>query len=64
MWSDYLRRQTRGLFSTEYPFLSFGSLATVSIEAGIPDETWYQSEEGNEAASMGAGENQPDLIGL
>ena len=63
-WADYLRRQTCGLFSSEYPFLTFGNLAALDIEASIPDEIWYQGEEGAERDSMQASDNQPDLIGL
>lgn len=63
-WADYLRRQTRGLFSSEYPLLTFGNLATVDIQASVPDEIWYQGEEGTERESMRAGDNQPNLIGL
>lgn len=63
-WADYLRRQTRGLFSSEYPLLTFGNLATVDIQASVPDDIWYQGEEGLERDSMEAGDNQPHLVGL
>jgi hypothetical protein len=64
LWADYLRRQTRGLFSSEYPLLTFGNLATVDIPSSVPDEIWYQGEEGTERDSMGASDNQLHLVGL
>jgi hypothetical protein len=49
MWADYLCR--RGdLFTEEYPFLGFGPLTTVDLEAGIDDGAWLQHEEGEQTA--------------
>ena len=45
MWADYLSKPTQGLFSSEYPFLHFGQLATVDINTSLPDDVWYNSEE-------------------
>lgn|SRR5574341_537897 len=64
MWADYLRRPIRSLFAQEYPFLSFGNLARLEIDTGLPDELWYAAEEGQDAVSMKAYENQPRLFGL
>lgn len=64
MWADYLRRSTRSLFSSEYPFLAFGNLATAEIRTGLPDDIWYQAEEDNEQQSMSAKDNQLGLLGL
>ena len=43
MWADYLSQST--LFSSEYPFLHFGQLATVDINTSLPDSVWSKSEE-------------------
>lgn len=64
MWADYLKRSTRNLFSPEYPFLSFGELATVDIGTGLPDDIWYYAEESGEARRMQATANQLRLLGL
>lgn len=65
MWADYLRRPTCNLFSlSEYPFLTFGELARVEIETGLPDDVWYKAEEGDEASTMQAQVNQLGFIGL
>lgn len=64
MWADYLGRPIRSLFSSEYPFLSFGELATVDIDTSLPDDVWYSAEEGGEARSMRATANQLRLLGL
>ena len=45
MWEAYLSQSTQGLFSSEYPFLHFGQLATVDINTSLPDDVWYNSEE-------------------
>ena len=45
MWEAYLSQSTQGLFSSEYPFLRFGQLATVDINTSLPDDVWYNSEE-------------------
>ena len=44
MWADYLSRSTQGLFSSEYPFLDFGQLATVDINTSLPDDVLVQLE--------------------
>lgn len=64
MWVDYLKRPIATLFSAEYPFLSFGDLATVDIDIGVPDDVWYQTEEGNDLQTLSAAENQLLLSGL
>lgn len=64
MWADYLSRPVRSLFSLEYPFLSFGELATVDINTSLPDDTWYEAEEGGEARKINASDNQLRLLGL
>ena len=62
MWVDYLKRPIETLFSAEYPFLSFGDLATVDLDIGVPDDAWYQSEEGDDLHSMSADDNQLDRL--
>ncbi len=64
MWADFLQRPIRNLFTQVDPFLSFGNLATVGIDTGLPDNIWYAAEEGEDAASMKATVNQPRLFGL
>lgn len=65
MWADYLRRPTRNLFSMEeYPFLSFGELATETINTSLPDNVWYQAEESGELQNLRASDNQLRLLGL
>ena len=44
MWADYLSQSTQNLFSSEYPFLDFGQLATVDINISLPDDVWYNPE--------------------
>ena len=44
MWAVYLSRP-QDLLSSNYPFLRFGQLATVDINASLPDDVWYKSEE-------------------
>ena len=62
MWADYLSRSTQGLFSSEYPFLAFGQLATVNINTSLPDEVWYNAEEDDEAKNLGKIDNQLELF--
>ena len=51
------------MFSEEYPFLSFGDLATVTIEGSIPDDEWYYAEENSdEIEVMKSSDNQMDLF--
>jgi len=64
MWVDYLRKPLLSLFASEYPFLCFGELAKVDVNAGIPDDIWYQAEESEEAKTLRAVVNQPSLFGL
>jgi len=64
MWADHLRKPIQSLFSSEYSFLSFGELATVDINTSLPDNVWYQTEEGDEAQNMRATDNQLRLFGL
>lgn len=67
MWADFLRRPVYlpgSIFVSEYPFLRFGKLAMVDIDASLPDDIWYQAEEGGDAQSMNAQENQLTLLGL
>ncbi|NOT59652.1 MAG: DUF4365 domain-containing protein [Acidobacteria bacterium] len=60
MWSEFLCRPS--LFHSEYPFLSFGDLATVEIDTGIADNEWYQAEDSDDAESINSEENQIDLL--
>lgn len=62
MWADYLSRSTQNIFSSEYPFLDFGQLATVDINTSLPDDLWYNSEEENEVKSLGEADNQLELF--
>lgn len=64
MWAHYLQKPIGNMFSSEYPFLSFGGLATVDIDTGIADEIWYQAEEGGEAETLRANENPLTIWGL
>lgn len=64
MWADFLQRPIQNMFDQEYPFLSFGKLATIDIEIGLPDEVWYNAEEGQEAESVKDLVNQLSLFGL
>lgn len=67
MWADYLKRPIllpgKALVS-EYPFLSFGELATVELDISLPDDVWYMGEEGGTAEAMTETDNQPALFGL
>ena len=62
MWADYLSRSTQSIFSSEYPFLDFGQLATVDINTSLPDDIWYNSEEEDEVKSLGEVSNQLGLF--
>lgn len=44
MWAEYLKDKS-DLFRAPYPLLSFGSLATFDIDAGIDDKNWLGHEE-------------------
>ena len=63
MWADYLSRSTQSLFSSEYPFLDFGQLATVDINTSLPDDVWYSTEEEDEAKNLEETDNQLELFG-
>lgn len=64
MWADLLKHPMKTLFAEEYPFLSFGDLEKVDVQAGIPDNVWYAAEEGLEKQTMSSKDNQPELFGL
>ena len=44
MWAVYLSRP-QDIFSADYSFLRFGQLATVNINASLPDDVWSKSKE-------------------
>ena len=60
MWAVYLSRP-QDLLSSNYPFLRFGQLATVDINASLPDDVWYKSEEKDASAKENT-ENQLRLF--
>lgn len=64
MWVSLLQKPLASLFVGEYPYLSFGKLAVVELEAGIPDDIWYEAEEGEDATALGDPVNQPRLFDL
>jgi hypothetical protein len=64
MWAEYLKGPVTNLFAKEYRFLQFGDLATLDIMASLPDKAWYDTEEGIEAESLRAPENQLQLMGI
>ncbi len=64
MWADILGKSTKGLFSNEYQFLNFGELVSIDGNIGLPDEIWYNAEEGEEAKLITADENQLALTGF
>lgn len=64
MWVDMLKRPIKNLFANEYPFLTFGDLEKVSLDAGIPDNVWYEAEEGVEKQTLSEADNQPGIFGL
>lgn len=43
MWAEYLREKG-DFFTTPYPFLTFGSLVTLDLDAGLDDKRWLRSE--------------------
>ena len=61
MWADYLSRP-QDLFSSNYSFLRFGQLATVDINASLPDDLWNNAEEEDEAENLGETDNQLELF--
>ena len=64
MWCSYLGRQTNGLFQEQYPYLSLGELATLEVEATLPDAQWYGSEEPSEREGLSTLDNSLDLYDL
>jgi hypothetical protein len=64
MWAHFLGTPLKNMFSSEYPFLSFGQLETVEINGGVPDEIWFNSEEGKQVESLKNPDNQLSLQGL
>lgn len=64
MWADLLSKPIQSLFSSEYLFLSFGELVRLEINNSIPDDIWYQAEEGEEAESLNIKDNQLGVLGL
>ena len=62
MWVDYLSQSTQDLFSSEYPFLRFGQLATVDNNTSLPDDDWYNVAEEDEAKNLEEPDNQLELL--
>lgn len=62
MWSDFLRKPTSSLFTQEYPFLAFGDIERVALEAGIPDDDWYYTEDAMEMQTLSQKDNQPEIF--
>ncbi len=60
MWAVYLSRP-QDLLSLNYPFLRFGQLATVDINASLLDDVWYKSEEKDKSVEENT-ENQLRLF--
>jgi hypothetical protein len=48
MWADLLTPTVGDLFAQDYPFLTFGALATFSLEAGINEDAWLGNEDRSE----------------
>ena len=61
MWADYLSRP-HDLFSLHYSFLRFGQLATVDINASLPDDLWNNAEEEDEVENLEETDNQLELF--
>lgn len=57
MWADYLSQQA-DLFSVEYPFLRFGALKRMDIEAGLNDQSWLGEEGRDEATVLSSAINE------
>lgn len=57
MWAEYLS-QPVNLFSAGYPFLQFGALNRLDIEAGLDDKSWLGEEEGDEASVLASPDNE------
>ena len=61
MWADYLRQPTTDLFPSEYPFLSFGELATVECNISLPDDIWNSAEKDGETEKQDNTDNQLEI---
>jgi len=44
MWAEYLSRRP-DMFTKEYPFLSFGNLASFDLDYGFDDDSWLKRED-------------------
>jgi hypothetical protein len=65
MWQDILSKNTNSLFNnSEYPFLEFSNLETVSIEVGICDDIWFNTEDSVEKLALAELKNQPRFVGI
>jgi len=62
MWADYLKDKPN-LFAKPYPFLTFGSLLSFDIEAGLDDKTWLAKAEKEEVEVSEMDLNQLPLFG-
>lgn len=47
MWADYLTKPG-DMITPEYPYLSFGPLATFQLDAGVDDKHWLEREDEDE----------------
>lgn len=63
MWADYLKEK-EDLFTRAYPFLTFGSLLTFDLNAGINDKVWLPNEENDESEIINSPLNQSPLFEL
>jgi hypothetical protein len=61
MWAAFLSKPP-DLFTSSYPFLSFGDLQTFTCEVGIHDNLWLKNEEQNEQAVAQNPENQLSFL--
>lgn len=61
MWAEYLSAPA-DMFTTPYPFLTFGNLFTLDFNVGIDDKLWLKHEEASEADIIGSDENQFPLF--
>jgi len=50
LWQYYLTRPP-DLFNSPYPFLAFGDLMSLEVEAGIDDRAWLEREEPRERST-------------
>jgi hypothetical protein len=63
MWAEYLRGRP-DLFTKAYPFLTFGSLVSFDINAGIDDNVWLKREEKGRANVVSSSMEELPLFGL